>query len=107
MEIKTFAAPSRAEAENAATGWWSQQTGLARISEFAAPINSSDRRSAAARWKVTVVFVRTALPDTELDWGVSGAQSPWRRASTLLRQLPLLRQFLTVEAADTPALWRQ
>lgn len=82
MEIKTFAAPSRAEAENAATGWWSQQTGLARISEFAAPINSSERRSAAARWKVTVVFVRTALPDTELDWGVSGAQSPWRRGST-------------------------
>ena len=76
MEMKTFAAPSRAEAENAAAGWWSQQTGFARIGEFVAPINTGQRRSAAARWKVTVVYVRTALPDTELDWGVSGAQSP-------------------------------
>jgi hypothetical protein len=76
MEMKTFAAPSRAEAENAAAGWWSEQIGLARISEFAAPINTSQRRSEAARWKVTVVFVRTALPDTELDWALSGAQSP-------------------------------
>jgi hypothetical protein len=43
MEMKTFAAPSRAEAENAAAGWWSQQIGLARISEFAAPINTGQK----------------------------------------------------------------
>jgi hypothetical protein len=73
--MKTFAAPSRAEAENAAAGWWTQQAGLTRVSEFAAPINTDQRRSGAGRWKVTVVFVRTDLPDTELGWDVSGARS--------------------------------
>ena len=55
--MKTFAAHNLAEAERAAADWWAQQTGLERLSELAAPINSN-------RWKVTVVFVRTDLPET-------------------------------------------
>jgi hypothetical protein len=60
VQMKTFASPSLAEAERAAADWWAQQAGLERLSEFAAPINSN-------RWKVTVVFVRTDLPETELE----------------------------------------
>jgi hypothetical protein len=67
MEMKTFASHSLVEAEKAAADWWDQQTGLERLSEFAAPINASQRRFAANRWKVTLVFVRTDLPETKLE----------------------------------------
>ena len=60
MQMRTFAAYSRAGAEKAAADWWALQGGLVRLSEFAAPISTS-------RWKVTIVFERTELPETELE----------------------------------------
>lgn len=66
MEIKTFAGSNRAEAAKAAADWWDHQTGLKRLSEFAAPI-STQGRFGPNRWRVTVVYVSTDLPDTELE----------------------------------------
>jgi hypothetical protein len=67
MEMKTFASSSLAEAEKAAADWWAQQVGLERLSEFATPINANQRRFGANRWKVTLVFARTDLPETKLE----------------------------------------
>jgi len=65
IKMKTFAGPSLAEAEKAAADWWASQSGLERLSEFATPITTG-QRSGGNRWKVTVVFVHTDLPDP--DW---------------------------------------
>jgi hypothetical protein len=66
MEMKTFAGSSRAEAEKAAADWWNRQSGLKRLSEFAAPI-STQGGFGPNRWRVTLVYVSTNLPDTELE----------------------------------------
>jgi hypothetical protein len=54
MEMKTFAGSNRAEAEKPAADWWNRQSGLKRLSEFAAPI-STQGRFGPNRWRVTVV----------------------------------------------------
>jgi hypothetical protein len=77
MEMKTFARPHRAEAEKAAADWWDRQTGLKHLSECAAPISADQGRFGPNRWRVTVVYVSTDLPDTELEgleWMLSEAR---------------------------------
>jgi hypothetical protein len=81
MEMKTFAGASLVEAEKAAADWWSRQGGLARLTKLAAPINTG-RRTGSNRWKVTVVFVRTGLPETEFD---RADPASWRSGTGVAR----------------------
>jgi len=51
---RAFTAGSRAEAEKAAAQWWSEQSGLDRISGWTLP--AEQPAGAAPQWTVTIVY---------------------------------------------------